>query len=229
MLIKPPRNLSRLLAVFALALVLALPLSLSFASEAQAQSAEATYQQAVKFYNAKNYKKAAPLLRKSAEQGHADAQYNLGFLYRKGEGVKQDYKQAAEWYRKAADQGNANAQSNLGFLYGEGKGVKQDYKQAAEWYRKAAEQGHAVALNNLAIMYGQGHGVKQDFPTTYALFLLSVKEGNEGARKLTDEAKKVLTTEQVMAGQKIAREWEQRIEKNKQNNKQKIIGLKPRQ
>ncbi len=35
--------------------------------------------------------------RKAAEQGHAKAQYNLGFMYAKGRGVTQDYVQAYMW------------------------------------------------------------------------------------------------------------------------------------
>jgi uncharacterized protein len=44
-----------------------------------------------------------------AEQGNADAQYNLGWMYSSGTGVPQDYTQAVEWYRKAAEQGHVKA------------------------------------------------------------------------------------------------------------------------
>ncbi len=51
--------------------------------------------------------------RKAAEQGHAEAQYNLGGFYVFGDGVKQDYAEAVKWYRKAAAQGDAQAISVL--------------------------------------------------------------------------------------------------------------------
>ena len=35
-----------------------------------------------------------------AEQGDAEARYNLGNCYFKGEGVKQDYAEAVKWYKK---------------------------------------------------------------------------------------------------------------------------------
>ena len=41
-----------------------------------------------------------------AEQGSANAQFNLGGMYEYGEGVPQDYKTAAKWYRLAAEQGH---------------------------------------------------------------------------------------------------------------------------
>ena len=54
---------------------------------------------------------------KAAEQGDADAQYKLGFMYNKGEGVPQDYKKAFYWCTKAAEQGLVNAQcSSWGYL-----------------------------------------------------------------------------------------------------------------
>ena len=40
--------------------------------------------------------------RLAADQGHADAQYNLGFMYANGEGVPQDYVQAYLWFNLAA-------------------------------------------------------------------------------------------------------------------------------
>jgi len=41
--------------------------------------------------------------RKSAEQGDADAQYNLGSLIEEGRAVPQDYREAVSWWRKAAE------------------------------------------------------------------------------------------------------------------------------
>ena len=68
--------------------------------------------------------------RKAADQGVASAQYNLGGMYYRGEGVAQDYTQALFWYRKAADQGDAYAQYNLGGMYDRGEGVAQNFVQA---------------------------------------------------------------------------------------------------
>ena len=45
----------------------------------------------------------------AAEQGNAQAQFNLGWMYANGEGVRQDPVQAVQWYRKAAEQGLGNA------------------------------------------------------------------------------------------------------------------------
>ena len=50
---------------------------------------------------------AAVLLRAAAEQGNAEAQYNLGLMYLEGQGVKQDNVEAYAWIRTAAAQGRS--------------------------------------------------------------------------------------------------------------------------
>jgi uncharacterized protein len=47
-----------------------------------------------------------------AEQGDADAQSNLGFLYVKGQGVLQDYVYAHMWWNIAASSGSEDAANN---------------------------------------------------------------------------------------------------------------------
>ena len=43
---------------------------------------------------------------KEAEQGHADAQYNLGEMYRKGEGVSKNEVEAYAWFLFAKPNGD---------------------------------------------------------------------------------------------------------------------------
>lgn len=95
-----------------------------------------------------------------ADQGDADAQYNLGVWYYH---VEQDYVNAAKWYRKAAHQGHASAQHDLGSLYTLGQGVLQSVAVAARWFRLAAEQEHPMGQYNLGASYYYGLGVPQDY------------------------------------------------------------------
>ena len=92
---------------------------------------------------------------KAAEQGEANAQYNLGVMYDKGQGVPQDYREAVKWYHKAAEQGDASAQSTLGGMYYFGQGVPQDFVQAHMWFNLAAAnvatgKNYADARNEIA-------------------------------------------------------------------------------
>ena len=145
--------------------------------------------------------------RKSAEQGNADGQYNLGIMYTKGQGITQDDKKAVKWYRKSAEQGNADAQYNLGVMYDNGQGVTQDYKKAVKWYRKSAEQGTADAQSNLGAMYANGQGITQDYVMAKMLWNIAAAKGHETALKNRDLIAKNMTSSQIEKAQDLANQW----------------------
>ena len=145
--------------------------------------------------------------RKAADQGVAQAQFNLGVKYDNGEGVPQDYAAAVSWYRKAAEQGAAYAQFNLGVKYDNGEGVPQDYAAAAGWYRKAADQGVAQAQFNLGVMYAKGQGVPQDYVQAHKWFNLAAASGNADAVKNRDFVAAKMTPAQIAEAQRLASAW----------------------
>ena len=97
-----------------------------------------SYEDALSAFLRKDYALAAQLFRLIAEQGNAKAQYNLGLMYDKGQGLPQDDREALKWYRKAAEQGHARAQGNLGLIYAKGRGVPQDFTRAYMWLNVAS-------------------------------------------------------------------------------------------
>lgn len=98
-----------------------------------------------------------------AEDGDADAQVSLGYMYQTGQSFEQSYSRAADWYRAAAEQGNSLAQFALGDLYAQGLGLEQDYGQAAYWFGRAAMAGNVSAQVRLAYYYENGFGVVRDY------------------------------------------------------------------
>ncbi|MDP7503376.1 MAG: tetratricopeptide repeat protein [Nitrospinota bacterium] len=60
----------------------------------------------------KDYKLAVKWYRKSAEQGYALGQFNLGWMYRKGLGVPKDYVLSHMWFNLSAANGNKGGQKN---------------------------------------------------------------------------------------------------------------------
>lgn len=120
-------------------------------------------QTGVDAYTRGDYATAEREWRPLAEQGNAAAQYNLGVLYDRGQGVPQDDTQARQWWEKAAVQGDANAQLYIGTLYAFGRGGPQDYAAARQWFEKSAVQGHANAQFNLGVLYDSGQGGPQDY------------------------------------------------------------------
>ncbi len=96
-------------------------------------------------YDKGDYATALKEWRPLAEQGDANAQFNLGSMYEYGDGVPQDDTEAVRWYRLAAAQGYAYAQSLMGQMYDLGLGVPQDDVQAHMWLSLAAAQGNEPA------------------------------------------------------------------------------------
>jgi TPR repeat protein len=50
-----------------------------------------------------------PALTAKAEAGDAEAQFQLGAAFAKGQGITNSYAEAARWYQRAVDQGHAGA------------------------------------------------------------------------------------------------------------------------
>ena len=106
--------------------------------------------------------------KKAAEQGDAEAQNHLGFMYEHfghmyefGLMGEEGFEQAAYWYRKAAEQGHRDAQFQLSCMYEAGKGVEQDDEPAICWLIKAANQGHASAQFYFGSKQEDYHNLKQ--------------------------------------------------------------------
>jgi len=94
-----------------------------------------------------------PDLRKLADQGDADAQWQMGVRYHNGEDVPQDDMQAMQWFQRAGEQGNVAAQSALGAYYWAGRGVPEDLSKAYFWSAIALAHGDEnskVRLEGLA-------------------------------------------------------------------------------
>ncbi len=100
---------------------------------------------AIEAYQAGDFETAYALWYGAAEGGNADAQYNIGVLHARGEGVRKDNEKAISWYRRAAASGSANAQYLMGELYNAGRAVPQDFTAALGWFERAAAQGHVTA------------------------------------------------------------------------------------
>jgi TPR repeat protein len=86
--------------------------------------------------------------RKAAERGDPESQYNLAFMYSKGQGVAQNQQMAFYWFAEAAGQGVLSAQSRLGLMYATGEGVAADVIEAHKWFFIAAKGGDEAAMAN---------------------------------------------------------------------------------
>ena len=115
------------------------------------------------FYAEKGYFiEATKWYRKAANQGDAEAQFNMALAFYNGSGVVFNEDSAFFYQLKAAEQGYANAQIEIGACYENGKHVDKDMAKAIYWYEKAAEQNIPMAQYQLSYLYYKGEGVGQD-------------------------------------------------------------------
>ena len=158
----------------------------------------------VSAYDTGDYEKALKKNRPLAEQGDADAQIILGFMYTLGRGVAKNDAEAVRWYRLAAAQGKAHAQLSLGNMYNEGRGVPKSVAEAVRWYRLAAEQGYARAQLNLGVMYGSGQGMPQNLVTAYMWVNLAVAQGYEYSLHAKNVLIKQMTSADISRAQQLS-------------------------
>jgi TPR repeat protein len=134
-----------------------------------------------------------------ANQGDADAQFNLALLYHHGVGTPQNSKQAVYWYAKAAQQGHVNAQFKLGSLYHDGLGeeVRHDLKLAVYWLTKAAEQGLVHAQYSLGHMYEYGDGAPQDYRQAFFWYTKAAEQDHYFAKENRDKMLEKMSQSQI--------------------------------
>ncbi len=104
----------------------------------------------------RNLPRAVKWFQEAADNGVANAKYNLGVLYHQGLGVETNLDKALELYTDAASQGHPEAQYNLGIANIEGIGVPYNPQKATYYFREAANQNISEAAYNLGLIYENG-------------------------------------------------------------------------
>ena len=139
---------------------------------------------------------------RAAQNGDADAQFEVGKCYDFGRGVIQDTKQARNYYYLAAQQGHAKAQEKLGGMF---MGIGNP-GEAMKWFRYAAQQGDAEAQYHLAAFYLNIHeggaefnpaeavswlrrSAEQGYPRSQFLLGVCYKLGNGVAKNKSEAVK----------------------------------------
>jgi hypothetical protein len=171
-----------------------------------AATAQADLLDALQAYREGNYLLAFDEFRTLALNGDADAQYRLGDMYAKGEGVRQDFQQAFNWYLRAASQDEPRGQFEVAEAYEQGRGVAQDSKKAAAWYLTAAEHGNPKAQYAIGLLYAKGSNMPLDL--VKARMWLGLAGDIAAGSKAWVEGK--MTASQIEKAKKLEIEWRER-------------------
>lgn len=139
-------------------------------------------------YRKGNYLAAVDILMPLAKAGNPRAQYAIGYMHQKGNGLPQDKDEANKWFRKAlpgltekAENGSRSTQHLLSIIYRRGYGVEKDEEIAAEWNLKAAKQGHSLAQYNMGWAYAHGRGVPWNEKKAIKWYEKAAAQGNPSA------------------------------------------------
>jgi TPR repeat protein len=136
-------------------------------------------------------------------------QYDLGVMYFKGIGVKNDPKAAYRWFHMAAIQEHTRAQNDLAVMLSRGIGVRQNNSEAYVWFLKAAEQNYADSQFNLGILLsgGNGNDMPQHIVLAYMWFEIAAQNGILEARKRQVLLAKQMQEDQIEEAKIQARKW----------------------
>jgi len=137
--------------------MLAITLLLGAMSAVSARATAETFQDGMRAYLAQDFGRAYDCWRPLAEDGDAaEAQYGMGQLFERGDGVQPNVRTAAAWYLRAANQGHTHAQLAVALMYETGRGVPRNARFAAAWYAKAAKAGNPQAQYGLGRLLLRG-------------------------------------------------------------------------
>lgn len=117
-----------------------------------------------------------------ADRRDPDARYELGRLFKLGQGVERSDELAVHWWTLAAEMGQRDAQYNLGVACFLGEGIEKSELKAFNWFCQAADQAHPDALYNLGEMYSEGAVTPKDTVVGSALCYCAHKLGSHGEK-----------------------------------------------
>jgi len=122
-------------------------------------------------------------LLRAAEQGDAQAQWDMHVLYSQGQEVKQSVDRATKWLKAAAKNKQSDAATRLGILYLSGEQqphIPFDEVKSVAWFKVASRegQGNPIATSHLALFYEEGEaGVPKDPSKALEMYSKAISVG----------------------------------------------------
>ncbi len=177
----------------------------SAAAALMAAPAAADVKQGVDAWSAGNYTQAVTEWQLPAENGDADALFNLAQAYRLGRGVPVDINRARTLYQEAAQRGHVKAADNFGLLlFQQGEQAK-----AMPLIKDAADRGDPRAQYVLGLAHFNADYAQKDWVRAYALLTLANGKGLPQAATALQQMDNYVPIDQRQQAQSLARELEQ--------------------
>ncbi|MFQ3790417.1 tetratricopeptide repeat protein [Halomonas sp. A29] len=117
-------------------------------------------------------------LTEAANQGAAEAHYELGRIYCQGMEVDKDVVRCEEHLTEAAERGLRSAMTDLIDIYQLGDsdlGIEPNEEKYLYWLEKTADYGSTFSMINMATTYRQGLGVEVDLEKAFGWIVRAVE------------------------------------------------------
>ncbi len=151
-------------------------------------------------WSAGDFDSAVNEWRLPAEEGDADALFNMAQAYRLGRGVTADIARARELYAKAAEKGHVKAADNYGLLLFQ----QGEQKSAMPLIRAAAERGDPRAQYVLGLAHFNADYAERNWERAYALLTLAQAQGLPQATNALAQMDKYIPLAQRQKAQTLA-------------------------
>lgn len=155
--------------------------------EPEDPSGQACFEAGMRLCESKRYAEALEEFVRAAGQGHMQAQFLCGHMYRRGIAAEPNDKLALAWFKRAAKQGYIEAQLACGEMYEAGLGTAVNMKRALSWYEQAAKQGALEAQLKCGRMYFCGRAETRNPKKARYWLEIAANSGSEEAQRLLRE------------------------------------------
>ncbi len=155
-------------------------------------------------WTAGNYDRAVAEWQLPAQNGDADALFNLAQAYRLGRGVDADVARARQLYAEAASKGHVKAADNYGLLLFQ----QGEQARAMPLIRDAASRGDPRAQYVLGLAHFNADYAEKDWVRAYALMTLSNGANLPQAGAALQQMDNYIPMAQRQEAQTLARELE---------------------
>lgn len=173
-------------------------------SAAMAVPASADVKAGVDAWSEGDFNRAVNEWQLPAQNGDADAIFNLAQAYRLGRGVAADVSRARELYAQAAQKGHIKAADNYGLLLFQ----QGEQKTAMPLIRAASDRGDPRAQYVMGLAHFNADYAEKDWPRAYALLTLAQSAGLPQASAALAQMDEYVPIEQRQQAQLLAREIE---------------------
>ena len=168
-------------------------------------ASSATLNSAIDKYKFGDFRSAIKQWEQLARMGNPDALFNLGQVYRMGNGVDIDMAKVEYFYRRAAQSGHMEAQNNLASLYFFDEKDTTRRGEALTWWRLAARHGHGQSQYMLAVLHYNGEHLPKDNIQAFAWVVLAREAGVEAALVAERVMRRTLSVNEMTQGRLLSR------------------------